>query len=258
MNPASPVQAVKDKQAELVDYIRSKAATFDKKVLEDKIMAALNNPKLGEGNVMLGALANKVANSQRMPKETQEVLAGAKKLQAELDALTKAAVATAPPAPPAASGKGRAEPPGSTSGCALHDPPLGFKNKAQYDQMMAELKEALDADGIKYQTVGVRGSSVTGKSVTKGTQFGRQSDIDVFFILAPGEADRLGVRESEEIPGFIHPDKIMRDAKALAAWSDKWHGTLGRKVTPGAFSSKTKFGLACQGPPKQPHIVHKG
>lgn len=54
MHVPSPAELVEQKQAELVACIRSKADTFDNRVLEEKIAAALANTNLAQRNVMLG------------------------------------------------------------------------------------------------------------------------------------------------------------------------------------------------------------
>jgi hypothetical protein len=98
--------------------------------------------------------------------------------------------------------------------------------------------------GVTDATVGVRGSSVTGVSLTKGTPFGPQSDID-FFIESKQLTD--GYTTSKNIPGFVHPGKILPDYPLLQDWSTTWTNTLGRDVTPGAFVPGTL--------PTQPTIV---
>jgi hypothetical protein len=92
--------------------------------------------------------------------------------------------------------------------------------------------------------VGARGSSVTGVSLTKGTQFGPQSDID-FYIESQQLTD--GYTTSKNIPGFVHPGKILPDYPLLQDWSTTWTNMLGRDVTPGAFVPGTL--------PSQPSIV---
>ncbi|MBT9504469.1 MAG: LysM peptidoglycan-binding domain-containing protein, partial [Burkholderiaceae bacterium] len=53
--------------------------------------------------------------------------------------------------------------------------PLGFESEVQFMKAAEELHAALKASGINDATVGVRGSSVVGGSIRKGTQFGPQS-----------------------------------------------------------------------------------
>jgi hypothetical protein len=110
--------------------------------------------------------------------------------------------------------------------------PLGFKQEPQFLSAAQELRDALKASGINDATVGVRGSSVTGYSLTKGTQFGSQSDID-FFVESGQLTD--GYKVSKNIPGFVHPNKILPDYPLLQEWATKWTNILGRDVTPGAF-----------------------
>ncbi|MDO3559512.1 hypothetical protein [Ralstonia pseudosolanacearum] len=100
--------------------------------------------------------------------------------------------------------------------------------------------------GSKDATIGVRGSSVTGRSLTKGTPFGPQSDID-FFVESRQLTD--GYSTSKNIPGFVHPNKILPDYPLLQDWAESWTKTLGRDVTPGAFVPGTL--------PKQPSIIVK-
>lgn len=109
-----------------------------------------------------------------------------------------------------------------------------------------ELQSALKASGINDAVVGVRGSSVTGYSLTKGTQFSLTSDID-FFV----ESTQLtnAYNASKNIPGFVHPGKILPDYPALQNWANQWTKTLGRDVTPGAFKPGTL--------PNQPAILVK-
>ena len=84
----------------------------------------------------------------------------------------------------------------------------------------------------------MRGSSVTGVS-SKGGGFrvggSKPSDIDVFIEFA----DDIGLSTSKNIPGFIHPDKLMKKYPELKAWSDKWSKILGREITPGGFKPGT-------------------
>ncbi|MGA3187432.1 MAG: DUF6861 domain-containing protein [Bryobacteraceae bacterium] len=129
---------------------------------------------------------------------------------------------------------------------AIRTVPLGFKSEAQFAQATAELQSALKASGINDAVVGVRGSSVTGGSLMKGTTFGPQSDID-FFV----ESAKLteGYTPSKSIPGFVNPNKILPDYPLLQDWSAKWTGILGREITPGGFAPGTL--------PAQPAILVK-
>lgn len=113
--------------------------------------------------------------------------------------------------------------------------PRGFSSMKQYQQSMDELSNALDNSGIKYKNIGVRGSSVSGKS-TKGLGTFRyddlgdlsKSDIDVFINLT----DDIGLTTSKRTPGLIHPNKMMSKYPALKEWSTKWSKILDRKITP--------------------------
>lgn len=124
--------------------------------------------------------------------------------------------------------------------------PYGFVSEAQFQSACQELQSALRDSGIDDAVIGVRGSSVTGSSAYKGTTFGPQSDID-FYV----ESEQLtgDYTTSKNIPGFVHPNKILPDYPALQAWSEKWSSTLGREVTPGGFVPGTV--------PDEPKIVVK-
>ncbi|VVG72517.1 hypothetical protein PAP18089_03513 [Pandoraea apista] len=110
--------------------------------------------------------------------------------------------------------------------------PLGFTPETQFMAASQDLQKVLTQSGITDATIGVRGSSVTGYSLTKGTQFGPQSDID-FFIESGQLTD--GYSTSRNIPGFVHPNKILPDYPLLQDWSTNWTNTFGRDATPGAF-----------------------
>jgi RHS repeat-associated protein len=113
--------------------------------------------------------------------------------------------------------------------------PMGFATEAQFKTASDELIEALRQSGIDdAKVVGVRGSSVTGESERKGTKFNAGSDID-FFV----ESEKItkGLKESPNIPGFVHPDRIAAKFPALARWAARWTGPRGinRKVSTGGF-----------------------
>ncbi len=129
---------------------------------------------------------------------------------------------------------------------AIRTVPLGFESQEQFLNASQQLQDSLRSSGVTDAIVGVRGSSVIGSSLTKGTQFGPQSDID-FFV----ESQQLtkGYTTSKSILGFVHPNKILPDYPALQQWSNSWTQTLGRDVTPGAFKPGTV--------PNQPAIVVK-
>jgi hypothetical protein len=122
--------------------------------------------------------------------------------------------------------------------------PLGFSDNSQFLDAAGDLHAALEASGVSDATVGVRGSSVTGFSAKKGTTFGPQSDID-FFVESGQLTD--GYTTSKNIPGFVHPNKILPDYAPLQSWADRWTQALGRDVTPGAFKPGSL--------PKDPSIV---
>jgi hypothetical protein len=115
---------------------------------------------------------------------------------------------------------------------ATRSVPLGFQNEVQFSAAVNELQDALRASGINDAVVGVRGSSVTGQSIIKGTSFGPLSDID--FYVESGQLTQ-GYKTSTNIPGFVNPNKILPDYPLLDEWSRKWSNTLGRDVTPGGF-----------------------
>jgi hypothetical protein len=144
------------------------------------------------------------------------------------------------PEPPAPQGGG------TPINGATRTVPLGFESAEQFAQATQELQQALRASGIDDATVGVRGSSVTGNSPLKGTEFGPQSDID--FFVESGKLTQ-DYRTSKNIPGFVHPKKLMADYPALQAWASKWSSVLGREVSPGGFVPGTV--------PSQPAIVAK-
>lgn len=119
--------------------------------------------------------------------------------------------------------------------------PRGFSDAAQFKQAGTELAAALDEAGVAYSRIGVRGSSVTGAS-SKGGPFrtaaseGKPaSDIDVFIEFA----DDVGLSSSKNIPGFVHPNKLMKRYPGLQRWAEKWSGVLGREITPGGFKPGT-------------------
>ena len=129
---------------------------------------------------------------------------------------------------------------------ALRNVPLGFKDESQFLSAAGDLQSALKASGIDDAVVGVRGSSVTGQSLTKGTPFGPQSDID-FFV----ESSKLteGYKTLKNIPGFVHPNKILPDYPLLEKWAEEWSQIIGREITPDAFQP----GML----PNQPSILVK-
>ena len=111
--------------------------------------------------------------------------------------------------------------------------PRGFANAEQFSQASAELRTALANSGITDAQIGVRGSSITGFSARTGAPFSAASDID--FFVESGQLTE-GFSTSRNIPGFVHPDKLLGSFPELEAWSSRWTTTLGRDVTPGAFT----------------------
>lgn len=116
--------------------------------------------------------------------------------------------------------------------------PLGFTSYKQFQQAGDELRIALNEAGISYNSIGVQGSSVTGFS-SKGGPFRFEaqnglnvSDIDAYIDLTFD----IGLGTSKNIPGMVHPAKMMKNYPSLQVWSDTWSQTLGRPVTPAAFT----------------------
>ena len=112
--------------------------------------------------------------------------------------------------------------------------PKGFNNVDEFVQAGDELIDALKASKLDFSKIGVRGSSVTGVS-SKGGGFRtggtNPSDIDAFIEFSSD----IGLNASKNIPGFIHPNKLMKKYPALKAWAQKWSKILGREITPGGF-----------------------
>jgi RHS repeat-associated protein len=134
--------------------------------------------------------------------------------------------------------------PGGEEGKSASLIPKGFKNAEQFSKAGEELAVALDKSGIKYEEIGVTGSSVTGVS-SKGGGFrevalnGRPaSDIDAFIVLKEDipVSGGAGLNNSD----FIHPDKMIKNYPALKAWSEKWTKILGREITPAAIKPPKK------------------
>jgi hypothetical protein len=124
---------------------------------------------------------------------------------------------------------------------AIINIPKGFSSAEQFTQVGNELKTALQESNIPFSNVGVRGSAVTNIS-SKGGEFRevalgvkKASDIDVYVELT----QQVGLNSSKNIPGFIHPGKMMERYPALQQWAEKWSKILGREITPGAFNPGT-------------------
>jgi hypothetical protein len=111
--------------------------------------------------------------------------------------------------------------------------PLGFESETQFLEASDELYSALEESGISDASIGVRGSSITGFSFRTSAPFGAESDVD-FYV----ESQELTApfSTSSNIPGFVHPDKILTNFPSLEQWTDKWTSILGRDVTPGGFT----------------------
>lgn len=120
--------------------------------------------------------------------------------------------------------------------------PRGFKNAEQFAKVGEELGVALEKSGIKYEQIGIRGSSVSGLS-SKGGGFRyeavdgfKASDIDAFVILK----EDISVSGGATRPDFVHPDKMMKKYPELKAWSEKWTKILGREITPAGIKPAPK------------------
>ena len=89
-----------------------------------------------------------------------------------------------------------------------------------------ELRAALQSIGVQDARIGVRGSSVTGES-SKGGSFrwlgSDPSDVD-FFIESQTLTE--GLRTSNNIEGFVHPDRVMEAHPPLKEWSVRWNDML--------------------------------
>jgi hypothetical protein len=134
--------------------------------------------------------------------------------------------------------------------------PLGFKDKAEFDDCMGELDTALAEEGIDASAVGVRGSSVTFKSNNpnkKGSYFDKRgkgkSDIDVFIVTK----DYLKVKPSKK--GIFYDKDMAAAYPKIDAWNKKWSGKLDpkRKVAVAGFRP-----AAAMKPTGADSIVHSG
>jgi len=132
---------------------------------------------------------------------------------------------------------GATDPSVAMSGTVVLEYPMGFDTKAQFEQATKELRETLKQSGISdVDALGVRGSSATGWSDRKGRAFGPDSDVDYFVESAMATK---GLRQSEDIPGFVHPSRLRAAFPLLGRWADRWSGRLGRKVSTGGFAPGT-------------------
>ena len=120
--------------------------------------------------------------------------------------------------------------------------PRGFKDASQVQKCTAELQEALAKSGLDAKSIQVRGSSATGFS-RKGGEFRMEaqnglkpSDVDVGIEFNEPVS---GITTSKNQPGFIHPDKMMKNYPDLQVWSEKWSEILGREITPGGWQPGT-------------------
>ncbi len=130
--------------------------------------------------------------------------------------------------------------PGGEEAKGLSTIPKGFKSAEQFVKVGEEFAVALEKSGIKFEEIGVQGSSVTGKSWRTGNPFRwggkKPSDIDAFVILK----EDIPLTGGKARPDFIHPDKLLERYPALREWSEKWSKILGRDITPAAFKPKKK------------------
>ncbi len=131
--------------------------------------------------------------------------------------------------------------PGGKQSRAASTIPRGFKSAAQFKKVGQELAIALEKSGIKFEEIGVQGSSVTGKSYRTGEPFRwggkKPSDIDAFVLLK----EDIPIKGGDKRPDFIHPDKLLKKYPALKEWSDKWTKILNRDITPAAIKPKNKL-----------------
>ena len=119
--------------------------------------------------------------------------------------------------------------------------PNGFKDLKQLQQSTMELKDALGKSGLEVESIQVRGSAATGLS-SKGGEFRWEatnglpaSDIDVAIEFK----NTINMTTSKNLPGFIHPDKVLKSYPELKGWSIKWSDILGRDITPGGWQPGT-------------------
>ena len=197
----------------------------------------------GVGRTIAEVLAT-AKNPAQAAKGLEEAAAAAKAAGAsayDVEALTAAkdAVLKGPTAPKVPAGD---SPVNGAVVATTKNFPYGFKDAAQYQKAMKELEEALAKSGIDDANIGTRGSAVSGES-SKGGPFRVEakpplppSDIDVFI-----ESRKLteGMKTSANIPGFLHPERVMDKFPALRDWSDRWSSILGREITPGGFRPGT-------------------
>jgi hypothetical protein len=109
--------------------------------------------------------------------------------------------------------------------------PRGFANAAQFERACAELCSALTESGLSNFSIGVRGSSITGRSFATGAPFNAASDID--FFLASSAMRGFPINSY----GLVYPSVLGRAFPALGEWSAAWSNTLGRSVTVGGFAT---------------------
>ncbi len=64
----------------------------------------------------------------------------------------------------------------------------------------------------------------------------KPSDIDVGVEFSK---PLQNITTSKKQPGFIHPNKMMKNFPELKAWSEKWSNILGREITPGGWQPGT-------------------
>jgi hypothetical protein len=109
--------------------------------------------------------------------------------------------------------------------------PRGFANAAQFERACAELCSALTESGLSDFSIGVRGSSITGRSFATGAPFNAASDID--FFVASSAMRGFPINSY----GLVYPSVLGRVFPALGEWSAAWSNTLGRSVTVGGFAT---------------------
>ena len=77
-------------------------------------------------------------------------------------------------------------------------------------------------------------STVVFSQFWEGTRITRNGSVLSVFT-AVNYSPRSTSRFPQNIPGFVHPNRVMDAHPPLKEWSVRWTDILNRKVTPGAF-----------------------
>lgn len=107
--------------------------------------------------------------------------------------------------------------------------PLGFESAVQFQQACSELCSALRESGVTDFSIGVRGSSITGRSFETGASFSASSDIDFFVSSSQMRAFPINSY------GLVYPSTLESAFPAIGEWSSAWSNALGRPVSVGGF-----------------------